>query len=216
MAMNISQVKTLLDSLEKRYFSDEEREQLLLPCNCSGKRVHVLLDLQLDGKFLQLRSRDLPKIDRDHKFALAIFEELLAFDYQTRFIKIGRDPSDDEVLAFGDVWLEDDGELTAQQLNSALSNFVSGVADAQDACPRAPGKPSPDPKQNGCPTGYTFDEQSGVIKFKQQIHFKTGSAEILPVSFPMLQEIADFLRANPSLKRVAVEGHTDNRGGDSD
>lgn len=165
MAMNISQVKTLLDSLEKRYFSDEEREQLLLPCNCSGKRVHVLLDLQLDGKFLQLRSRDLPKIDRDHKFALAIFEELLAFDYQTRFIKIGRDPSDDEVLAFGDVWLEDDGELTAQQLNSALSNFVSGVADAQErlAQTMANGQTARDREMDEFLASCTADEQATVV-----------------------------------------------------
>jgi OmpA-OmpF porin, OOP family len=85
-----------------------------------------------------------------------------------------------------------------------------GVADVQDACPRAPGKPSPNPKANGCPTSFEFDGK--VIRIKQQVHFKTGSAQILPDSFPMLQEIADLLKANPSIKRISIEGHTDNMG----
>ena len=131
MATTFSDIKNLLDSLGKRYFADEERDMLLLPCNCGGNCVHVVLALQLDENFLQLRSQDLPSIDRDHKFAQAILEELMSFNYQTRFIKIGRDPSDSEVLAFGDVWIED-GELTAKQLGRALSNFVTGVADVQD------------------------------------------------------------------------------------
>lgn len=85
-----------------------------------------------------------------------------------------------------------------------------GVADVQDACPRAPGKPSPNPKQNGCPQSFEFDGK--IIRIKQQVHFKTGSAEILPDSFPMLQEIADLMKANQSIKRISIEGHTDNKG----
>ncbi len=85
-----------------------------------------------------------------------------------------------------------------------------GVADVQDACPRAPGKPSTNPKLNGCPTSFEFDGK--VIRIKQQVHFKTGSAEILPDSFPMLQEIADLMKANQSIRRISIEGHTDNKG----
>ena len=42
--------------------------------------------------------------------------------------------------------------------------------------------------------------------------FATGKADILPDSFPILQEIANLLKVTPSIKRMSIEGHTDNRG----
>lgn len=86
-----------------------------------------------------------------------------------------------------------------------------GIADAEDACPREPGKPNPDPKKNGCPEFVSRD--GSTLRIFQQVHFETGSAKILPDSFPMLQEIANILIANPGIKKMAVEGHTDNKGG---
>ncbi len=85
-----------------------------------------------------------------------------------------------------------------------------GIPDAQDACPKDPGKPNPDPKKNGCPL-YIAKEGS-VVRVLQQVHFKTGSATILPDSFPMLQEIVDLLKADSGIKRMSIEGHTDNKG----
>ena len=85
-----------------------------------------------------------------------------------------------------------------------------GIPDTEDACPKQPGQPNPDPKKNGCPTTYTFE--GSVIKCVQQVHFATGSATILPDSFPMLQDVVNLLKANANMKRIAVEGHTDNTG----
>lgn len=86
-----------------------------------------------------------------------------------------------------------------------------GVPDTSDACPREPGQPSPDPAKNGCPQ---FIKMEGsVIRILQQVHFATASATILPDSFPMLQEIVNLLQANAKIRRIAIEGHTDNRGG---
>jgi outer membrane protein OmpA-like peptidoglycan-associated protein len=85
-----------------------------------------------------------------------------------------------------------------------------GIPDAKDACPKEPGQPDPDPKKNGCPKFIHLEESS--IRTLQQVHFETGSATILPDSFPMLTEIAQLLKATPSIKRMRIEGHTDNRG----
>jgi OmpA-OmpF porin, OOP family len=85
-----------------------------------------------------------------------------------------------------------------------------GIPDAEDFCPREPGKRSSEPNRNGCPEN--IQREGGVIRTFKQVQFAFGSAEILPDSFPMLQEIADLLKANPGIKRLAVEGHTDNRG----
>jgi OmpA-OmpF porin, OOP family len=86
-----------------------------------------------------------------------------------------------------------------------------GIPDVKDACPKEPGQPDPDPKRNGCPRFIHLEE--GQVRVLQQVHFATGSATILADSFPMLMEITQLLRANPSIKKMRIEGHTDNRGG---
>lgn len=85
-----------------------------------------------------------------------------------------------------------------------------GIPDAKDACPKEPGQPSPDPKKNGCPQFIRLEGSS--VRVLQQVHFATGSATILPDSFPMLNEIVKLLQATPGIKKMRVEGHTDNRG----
>jgi OOP family OmpA-OmpF porin len=86
-----------------------------------------------------------------------------------------------------------------------------GIPDTQDACPKEPGQPDPDPKRNGCPRFIHLE--GGMVRVMQQVHFATGSATILADSFPMLMEIAQLLKANPTIKRMRVEGHTDSHGG---
>ncbi len=85
-----------------------------------------------------------------------------------------------------------------------------GIADAEDACPREPGKKSPDPAKNGCPEFIT--REGDQLRIFQQIHFANNSAVILADSFPILEELGAVLKANPGIKRLAVEGHTDNKG----
>jgi outer membrane protein OmpA-like peptidoglycan-associated protein len=50
------------------------------------------------------------------------------------------------------------------------------------------------------------------ITIKQQIQFALDSAVILPESFGLLTEIADTIIRHPEIKRVEVQGHTDNSG----
>jgi OOP family OmpA-OmpF porin len=85
-----------------------------------------------------------------------------------------------------------------------------GIPDAKDACPKEPGQPDPDPKKNGCPKFIRLE--GSTVRVLQQVHFATGSATILPDSFPMLMEIVKLLQATPGIKKMRIEGHTDNRG----
>lgn len=49
------------------------------------------------------------------------------------------------------------------------------------------------------------------IQISEQVHFQTGKAVILEDSFSLLNQVVDaIVRAN--IKRVRIEGHTDNRG----
>lgn len=87
-----------------------------------------------------------------------------------------------------------------------------GVPDANDACPREPGQPSPEPDKNGCPQFIRRVEGSTEIQILKKVEFATNSATILPRSYPILDEVVRLLKANPDIKRVAVQGHTDSRG----
>ena len=84
------------------------------------------------------------------------------------------------------------------------------VPDAVDACPDQPGAPSPDPKKNGCPG--LVEVKDGQIVIMQPVFFATDKDQILKQSFPVLQSVADALKVSVQIKKVRVEGHTDDRG----
>jgi outer membrane protein OmpA-like peptidoglycan-associated protein len=50
------------------------------------------------------------------------------------------------------------------------------------------------------------------IVIKKQIHFETDSAVIKGDSNALLEEIADTIIATPDIKKVEIQGHTDNTG----
>jgi outer membrane protein OmpA-like peptidoglycan-associated protein len=53
------------------------------------------------------------------------------------------------------------------------------------------------------------------IKLKKQVHFQTDSADILPDSMGILEELADVMSKHPDIKEVEVQGHTDNTGNEA-
>src|SRR6185436_17856053 len=84
--------------------------------------------------------------------------------------------------------------------------------DVKDACPREPGTPAPDPKANGCPQFIKRVRGSTEIEILKQIQFDTGKASIKQSSYPICDEIVKLLKANPDIKHMTIDGHTDNRG----
>ena len=50
------------------------------------------------------------------------------------------------------------------------------------------------------------------IKLKKQVHFQHDSAEILPDSQGIIEELADLMSKRPDIKNVEVQGHTDDTG----
>jgi len=83
------------------------------------------------------------------------------------------------------------------------------IPDPEDRCPDEPG-----PAQNdGCPVqGPVVELQTERLSLKDSIHFDTNRATIKPESNPVLDSIAALLRDHRELRRVRVEGHTDNVG----
>ncbi len=79
-----------------------------------------------------------------------------------------------------------------------------GVPDRLDRCPDQVGPP-PD----GCPRKYSMVEvKRERIVIRQQVHFATGQAQVLPDSFELLGQVVQVLNDFPRM-RVSIEGHTD-------
>ena len=85
------------------------------------------------------------------------------------------------------------------------------VPDPEDHCPDVPGAPSRDPNRNGCPDGNVRIE-GGRIATLAPVFFDTDRDTIRPVSLPMLRRLADAMQSATFIRRVRVEGHTDDRG----
>lgn len=94
-------------------------------------------------------------------------------------------------------------------------NDEDGLVDASDKCPFKAEDYDGDVDDDGCP------EERKLVKVKEErielnekVHFETAKSEILPQSYPLLNEVAEVLLSNKSIK-IRVEGHTDSRGSDS-
>ena len=85
-----------------------------------------------------------------------------------------------------------------------------GVPNILDECPFEPG-----PADNaGCPVEEEpalAELEDDRIELNQRVYFETAEAEILPQSFPLLNEVAQILENNPDIE-IRIEGHTDSRG----
>jgi OOP family OmpA-OmpF porin len=89
-------------------------------------------------------------------------------------------------------------------------NDKDGFLDKDDKCPTVPGV-APD----GCPKKYNLVVVTEKkIEIKQTIYFDFNKATIKPVSFPLLNEVAQALADNPKIK-VEIGGHTDSVGDDN-
>ncbi len=87
-----------------------------------------------------------------------------------------------------------------------------GITDSEDACPRERGRRDPEPPKNGCPTAVRVTGNQIVVT--QNVNFARGSADLDPASEPVLAQVEQVLRDHPEIVRIAVDGHTDQRGTD--
>ncbi len=89
-------------------------------------------------------------------------------------------------------------------------NDKDGIPDKDDKCPNEFGVP-PD----GCPKKYTLVKVTAKkIELKQTVFFDFNKATIKPVSFALLNDVAQAMIDNPKIK-VEIGGHTDSIGDDN-
>ncbi len=91
-----------------------------------------------------------------------------------------------------------------------LDNDKDGVLDKDDKCPLRAGSK----RFEGCPGKQRVILVGDEIKILEKVFFDTGKASIQKKSYSLLDEVSETIRSTPSIKRLEVQGHTDDVGPD--
>jgi OOP family OmpA-OmpF porin len=100
-----------------------------------------------------------------------------------------------------------------------------GITDDEDQCPEQPENLNGKEDEDGCPEAgelppppppvteirVTCDK----IEFPGKVQFKSGSAVIQSASHELLLQIAEVMRTAKHIRKLRVEGHTDDSGNDA-
>ncbi len=141
-------------------------------------------------------------------------------------------PNDEERSWF-DQWFYGDEPVVIppQNFSLPLEKEIEEIPAAQpepiaEAKPKPKPKPKvkPAPKAKAIPKPKVVQQKPVVVPVKRKIvidtiqqyipknvAFNRAESEILPISFPELDKLADFLVKNPT-RKIRIEGHTDNIG----
>jgi outer membrane protein OmpA-like peptidoglycan-associated protein len=96
-------------------------------------------------------------------------------------------------------------------------NDHDGIPDDKDKCPNEKETINGVDDEDGCPDEGDphVEVTSEKVTIDTKIMFDFDSAIIRPESFSILNQVGLTLLANPQLKKIRVEGHTDERGTDA-
>jgi len=98
-------------------------------------------------------------------------------------------------------------------------NDQDGILDIKDQCPNKPENYNGNKDKDGCPDKgkalVQVDIKTNKIRIMKKVYFRTASHKIMKKSYKLLNIVANTLKAYPGIKKVRVEGHTDDRGRDS-
>jgi outer membrane protein OmpA-like peptidoglycan-associated protein len=100
-----------------------------------------------------------------------------------------------------------------------LDTDGDGYNDDVDRCPYDAEDFDGVEDEDGCPDKDVVIEKRVVIeknfiKITEKIYFEFGKADIQERSFSLVDEIAEIVLENPQLKKIRIEGHTDDVGSD--
>jgi OmpA-OmpF porin, OOP family len=88
-----------------------------------------------------------------------------------------------------------------------------GIPDSRDKCPDVPENYNGIEDEDGCPERDVAVGDGGLVLFKK-IKFARDSAEILPESFELVDQIAATIKEHPEFLLMEIAGHADERAPD--
>lgn len=124
--MEFDELKKLTEAEGLKYFVAPDRPVIMLGMVGIFGRYQMVIPLELDGRFLQFRTVGYLSCPADHPHVDAVLRVLGELNYRLRLTKFAWDPTDGEIAAFVDIWLED-GTLTQRQFTRMLQSFIPGI-----------------------------------------------------------------------------------------
>jgi flagellar motor protein MotB len=90
-----------------------------------------------------------------------------------------------------------------------LDNDGDGIADDKDKCPNEPETRNGVDDDDGCPDSGGAAMPSSRVDLSEVIPFEAGRDRPTARGEQLLEKVAEKLKANPQVRRVRIEGHTD-------
>lgn len=78
--------------------------------------------------------------------------------------------------------------------------------------PPPPPEPEPEPEPEPPPEPKRVEVTAAAIVINEKILFEVDKAIIRPESFDLMNEITSVIKDNPRIKKISIEGHTDDTG----
>ena len=111
MALTLDELQGLLKAQDFKYFVHPERPALMLGARGAHGSYQIIISLQENGEFLQLRTLQYLYCKADDPHLDVALRVVAQLNYMIRMAKWGWDPTDGEIDVCADVWIED-GTLT--------------------------------------------------------------------------------------------------------
>jgi outer membrane protein OmpA-like peptidoglycan-associated protein len=86
------------------------------------------------------------------------------------------------------------------------------VVGEPPAPPPPPPEPEPEPEPEPPPQPKRVEVTAAAIVINEKILFEIDKAIIRPESFDLMNEITSVVQDNPRIKKISIEGHTDDTG----
>jgi hypothetical protein len=126
MAIDIERLQALCKGENLKYFLAPDRPMVMLGFGGLNGRYQVVIPIEVDGRFLQVRTVGYLHCPADHPAVDEVLQILGHLNFQFRMTKFGWDPSDGEIVAYTDVWVED-GDLTQKQFSALLRSLLPAI-----------------------------------------------------------------------------------------
>ena len=94
-------------------------------------------------------------------------------------------------------------------------NDKDRILDKDDKCPNEPETYNGTDDEDGCPDKGRVVLTDTNIEILDKVYFEFNKAVIMQKSYKILDAVAKTLDGNPDIKKVEVQGHTDERGNDN-
>ena len=126
MALTFDALQAIMKVEGIRYFVDPNQPVVLFTMGGPHGTFQITISVQDDGRFLQMRTYGLLECPATHPNLAVVLRALASANCNRRFVKLGWDQNDGEIMAYGDLWVVD-GTVTQEQFSRMVGNFFSTV-----------------------------------------------------------------------------------------